>query len=118
MKTATRAKRIIGRKASFGISVATVAPSAEPIKAGTAIENAIRKSGLIFLRYEAVALAVPRNDGSLFVPSSSAGGVLGIATKSAGSCIKPPPPATASTSPARVEAKKRKRITSIEISTT
>ena len=111
------AKRMIGRKASFGIKVATVAPKAAPINAGTAIANAIRKSGLSLHRYEAVALAVPRNEGNLFVPSSSAGGVLGKATSNAGSWINPPPPAKESTSPASADANTKKRITSIEIST-
>ena len=76
---------MIGRKESFGIFVAVLAPKAEPIKAGIAIRNASLKSGLIRLRYERVALEVPRKDGSLFVPSRSEGSVLGRATRSEGS---------------------------------
>jgi len=117
MNTATRAKRIMGRNASLGIKVATVAPNAAPIKAGRAIAKAMRKSGRSLRRYEAVALAVPRKEGSLFVPSNSAGGVFGSATRRAGSWINPPPPAKESTSPARADVRTKKRITSSEIST-
>ena len=69
---------MIGRKASLGILVATLAPKPEPIKAGTAIAKANLKSGFILRRYDAVAPKVPRNEGSLLVPSSKAGEVLGI----------------------------------------
>ena len=77
--------KMMGRKASFGICVATFAPIPEPTKAGRAIAKANLKSGFTFRRYEAVATEVPRKEGSLLVPSSVAGAVPGMLTKSAGS---------------------------------
>lgn len=76
---------MIGRKASLGILVATLAPKPEPIKAGTAIAKANLKSGFIFRRYEAVAPNVPRKEGSLLVPNKSEGAVLGIEISNEGS---------------------------------
>ena len=78
-------KRMMGLNASLGIFVATLAPSPEPIKAGIAITKANLKSGLTFLRYEAVAPRVPRKDGNLLVPNSNEGAVLGIEIRSEGS---------------------------------
>ena len=76
---------MIGRKASLGIFVAVLAPNADPQNAGIAIRIASLKSGLIRLRYESVALVVPRNDGNLFVPRSRDGSVFGSPIKSDGS---------------------------------
>jgi hypothetical protein len=75
----------MGRKASFGIRVATLAPRPDPTNAGTAIAMANLKSGFIFRRYEAVAPKVPRKEGSLLVPSRSEGAVFGIEIRSEGS---------------------------------
>ena len=69
---------MIGLKASLGILVAALAPIPEPMNAGMAITNASLKSGFTFRRYEAVAPRVPKNDGSLLVPSKSEGAVFGI----------------------------------------
>ena len=107
----------MGLNASLGIRVAALAPRPEPKNAGTAIMKASLKSGFTRRKYDAVAPRVPRNDGSLFVPSKSDGAVLGIEISSEGSCISPPPPAIESTKPANPEAKTRKMITSTEIST-
>ncbi len=65
--------------------MATLAPIAEPINAGRPITAANLKSGLIFLKYEAVAPKVPRNEGTLLVPRITEGEVSGSETRRAGS---------------------------------
>ena len=108
---------MIGRKASLGIFVAVLAPRALPQNAGIAITKANLKSGRIRLRYESVALDVPRNDGNLLVPRRREGSVFGNPINSDGSWMRPPPPAMESTNPADADARTKKISTGKEIST-
>ena len=90
-----------------GIWEASDAPAADPIKAGNAIATKTLGSGLIWRRYNAAAVVVPKTEANLFVPSTVTVSVFGRPISKAGSCINPPPPAIESTNPAKNDAQSR-----------
>jgi hypothetical protein len=59
----------------------------------------------ILFEYAHEAKAVPQTDVALLFPSKLAGGAPGKIAKKLGTNISPPPPTTASTKPARPEAR-------------
>jgi len=86
------------------------APKPAPINAAGNKNKNSRKLIGIFLEYLYAANAVPEKDGILVVPSKVAIGYCGNKNIIAGVCIRPPPPAIESTSPAKNENKQIKII--------
>ena len=85
---------------SAGISITAYAPASAATKA-TTMQGITALHGVAVERaYWIAAPVVPMADASLLVPSSGGGATPGINANSAGSCTMPPPPITASTTPA------------------
>ena len=76
---------MIGRNTLFGNSAASLAPAAEPINAGIAIDAVSRRSGFTLRKYAAAENDVPKIDGTLFVPRIIGIGLSEMPIKSAGS---------------------------------
>jgi len=70
----------------------------------------------ICLAYCADAIDVPAIEANLLVPKSIATGSWGMKMKSAGSCMRPPPPAMESMKPA-IKAKTHSMLISITVHT-
>ena len=68
-----------------GIFEASVAPPAEPSKAGSPMASNTFGSGLICFLYKAAAVLVPNIDDNLLVPSTSAVSDFGKPINKAGS---------------------------------
>src|SRR5215218_7373196 len=99
--TPINAASTIGVNASFGSSLASEAPIADPSADAMTSGNTVHESSGIRSAYVHELVAVPQNEEILFVPKIIAGGVLlGSPISRAGSWISPPPPTTASTQPA------------------
>src|SRR5512133_1633459 len=91
----------MGVNASFGSSLASEAPIADPAAEAMTKGATVHQSSLIRTAYVSELIAVPQNEEILFVPKITAGGVLlGSPISSAGNWMRPPPPTTASTQPA------------------